>query len=284
MRVLAFDIGIKNLAWCLLEKNCSSPDRLIGLSNVNIMETGADSSNDKKSCMKPDCKIAPSFQVAERGFCCRRHLPKDFLFLTNPDGKDITTKIPNVSYLKKLLTSEETKEAKKNGGKRESILEIIRRRFAIPLSRKKAKNSNKVGPEELHDCIRRFCLANIELFETADVILLENQPVFKNPHMKTVQILLFGILRNMMLDKNRLIPFHFVHASKKTESVGGTQGKAIKKGDAGYVERKAATESRVDRLFSEGKIIGAEFIEAWRASKKKSDMADVVCMCCDFQG
>lgn len=288
MRILAFDIGIKNLAWCLMERECADlsgnilPDKIIGLANVDIMESAnfnKENEEDKKICLKPDCKTTPSFQIAERGFCCRRHLPKDFKFLTNPDGKNVATKVPNVSYLKKLLTMDEAKEAKKKGGKRDSILEIIGRRFAIPLSRKKVKNANKVGPEDLHTFVRLFCLANIKLFETADVVLLENQPVFKNPHMKTVQILLFATLRNIMLDKKYNIPFYFVHAGKKTENSTQT----IKKGDAGYVARKAATECRVDKLFCEGKILGHEFIEFWRAAKKKSDMADVVCMCCDFR-
>jgi len=282
MRILAFDIGIKNLAWCLLGKNevDSSgnvlPDRLLGLANINIMETTETTQEeDKKVCMKPECKVAPSFQVGERGFCCRRHLPKDFVFLTNPDGKDIATKIPNVSFLKKLLTKEESREAKKNGGKRDSILEIIRRRFAIPLSRKKKKNSNTLGPEELHDYILKFCMINIDIFREADVILLENQPVFKNPHMKTVQILLFATLRSMILDTKR-VPFYFVHAGKKT---GGSD---VKKGDAGYVERKVISEKRVEKLFCESRITGPKFIEDWRSAKKKSDMADVICMCCDF--
>jgi hypothetical protein len=296
MRILAFDIGIKNLAWCLLEKGMldlsgnSLPDRLIGLSNVNIIETTDKSlAEDKKVCMKPECKVTPSFQIAERGFCCRRHIPKDFVFLTNPDGKDIATKIPNVSYLKKLLTADEAKEVKKNGGKRDSILNVIRRRFAIPLSRKKVKNSNKIGPEDLHDYIRQFCVTNILIFETADVVLLENQPVFKNPHMKTVQILLFATLRTMILDKKN-IPFLFIHAGKKTKNLVGVEYNkegnelVMRKGDEGYEGRKMATEKRVDKLFYEGKILGPKLIEAWRAAKKKSDMADVVCMCCDFQG
>lgn len=284
MRVLAFDIGIKNLAWCLMEKgelDSSGKEiipSLIGLSNVNIMEnwitSNAIEKEDRKDCMKPECKVLPSFQVGERGFCCRRHLPKDYKFLPNPDGGDLVTKIPNISQLKKLLSTDELKEAKKNGTKRDIVLEIIRRRFALPLSRKKKKNTNKIGPEELHDYIRFFCQTNFEIFKTADIILLENQPAFKNPHMKTVQILLFATLRSLILDSKK-VPFYFIHAGKKTAGA--------KKGDTGYLERKTKSEERVECLFSEMKILGDDLISEWRNAKKKSDMADVVCMCWDFQ-
>lgn len=292
MRILSFDIGIKNLAWCLLDKtvkdsengDCTFSGKLIGLANTNIMELdieadgkpGVNKAEDKKLCLKSDCKIAPSFSIGERGFCCRRHIPKDFSFLKNPDSNDIALAIPNLSHLKKLLTTEETNEAKVGRMRRDCVINILRRRIAFPLSRKATKKAVSMGPEQLHDAIRTFCHMNWGVFQTANVVLLENQPVFKNPHMKTVQILLFGTLRNMFADSGKPPPFHFIHAGKKTSGAG------LKKGDEGYAERKAKSEDRTEQLFSEGKVCGAEFVDAWRGAKKKSDMADVVCMCWDF--
>jgi hypothetical protein len=65
-----------------------------------------------------------------------------------------------------------------------------------------------------------------------------------------------------------------VHAKKKVA------GADIQKGDAGYAQRKACSEERVAGLYRDGKLSG--FDELFSQAKKKSDMADTICMCCDF--
>jgi hypothetical protein len=65
--------------------------------------------------------------------------------------------------------------------------------------------------------------------------LLENQPVLKNPTMKSVQILLFATLRDMLQPAPPVLKL--VHAGKKVQVEA--------KGDEGYKDRKAASEAKV---------------------------------------
>jgi len=62
-----------------------------------------------------------------------------------------------------------------------------------------------------------------------------------------------------------------VHAKKKSGD--------CKKGDEGYKDRKNVAEDRLSEFFkgTENKIY-----TEWKKAKKKSDMADALCMCIDF--
>jgi hypothetical protein len=92
--------------------------------------------------------------------------------------------------------------------------------------------------------------------------------------MKSVQVLLFAVLRDAFLREGLVgTGFHLVHAKKKVE--GATAG------DEGYAERKKGSEDRLEELFRTGAIRDTGVLEAWRASKKRSDMSDALCMCVD---
>jgi hypothetical protein len=93
--------------------------------------------------------------------------------------------------------------------------------------------------------------------------------------MKSVQVLLFAVLREWFL-RSTVAPipaFHLVHAKKKVVAEAG---------DAGYAARKKGSEERVTALFTEGKVKGSAFLEHFQAAKKRSDMADALCMCIDY--
>jgi hypothetical protein len=102
-------------------------------------------------------------------------------------------------------------------------------------------------------------------------IIIENQPVLKNPTMKTVQILLFATLRDFLSP----VPWvGFVHAGKKV------QGK--EKGDAGYSSRKKGSEDRVKDFFEKSTVIEKEkWMNILAINQKKSDLCDALCMCLD---
>jgi hypothetical protein len=113
--------------------------------------------------------------------------------------------------------------------------------------------------------------AKLPVFREATHILLENQPAFKNPTMKTVQILLFATLRDFL----EPVPWvGFVNAGKKV------QGK--EKGDAGYASRKKGAEDRVKEFFLKNTVVEKEkWMNLLAANQKKSDLCDALCMCLD---
>ena len=125
--------------------------------------------------------------------------------------------------------------------------------------------------EALHDSIRKFVLENKELFGTANHIGLENQPVLKNPVMKTVQVLLYATLRDIL--QPNVPSMHLIHAGKKV------QGKAA--GQAGYTDRKDASIERANKfLLQESQTL--DFQTLFKNATKKADLADSLSMCIDF--
>jgi hypothetical protein len=169
----------------------------------------------------------------------------------------------------KGLASTSSTEKFKN---KDLVMEYLRGKFSFPLEKSVVK---KVELEDIHDGLRKIVLANREMFASCSEILLENQPAFKNPVMKSVQMMLFATLRDLLgpaPPKLRL-----VHAGRKTAG--------SKKGDEGYTDRKNASEERILKGISEGKILllctdrrdGSWFSK----QSKRSDLADSLCMVMD---
>lgn len=264
-RVLTFDIGIKNLAWALAEKNAKAEEsiHIVGWANENLIthET-ADSSN----ILCKDCKHKATY-----GRYCVKHCPSIRPALRDLSG-NLLKKIPSLTVLKEI--------AKKHGAdtgnlkKKDTVLAFLDTKYTFPKVSEKVK---KVSLEDLHDGIRAFVIKNKTLFSTCSEILLENQPVLKNPVMKSVQMMLFATLRDILVPIPKVL---LVHASKKTTGVDTA------KGDEGYSDRKHATESRIIAGFEKGVLKMA--CEDGRDSKwferqsKRSDLADCLSMAMDY--
>jgi hypothetical protein len=151
-------------------------------------------------------------------------------------------------------------------------VESIRQLHSVPVEVVKLKKAIETELTSIHDSIRTFVVNNIAVFRRATVILLENQPVLKNPTMKSVQILLFATLRDMLQPGPP--PLKLVHAGKKI------QGKEV--GDKGYKSRKDASEGKVEELLKGGKVSEApRWLDYFHGHGKKSDLADAFCMCWD---
>ena len=251
MKVLAFDIGIKNLAFCILERNAE--EKVVALENCNILPPV-----ETIKCSK--CKSKASYKTSE--VFCKKHIPKTHTVL-----KDLTLKTP-VKTLKELVKTHECIKKEK----KEDLLESLSQKFAMPFEQPKQENASKLSLETIHDALIRFVNEKWPLFSNATHVLLENQPVYKNPHMKSVQVLLFATLRAHFLKMGQTPEYHLVHAKKKSAG--------CKEGDEGYKDRKNVAEERLTEYFKTQKET-AIYTE-WSKAKKRSDMADALCMCIDF--
>ena len=263
MSVLAFDIGIKHLAFAIVDAsaNCLALENYDLMSDLKVATT---------TCTL--CKSNASYQCSLGSFC-KRHVPK-----SHPIQEDLKT----IPAIKAFLKS---KDLKPLSGK-DKLLEQLKGVVAIPLIKPKIAKAAGQSLTSLHDFLRRFVAEKWDLFKNCSVVLLENQPAFKNPHMKSVQVLLFAVLREwylrsvpvalaqVALAQVALVPvFHLVHAKKKVVAEAG---------DAGYAARKKGSEERINTLFTGGKVKGSALYEHFQAAKKRSDMADALCMCVDF--
>lgn len=279
--ILAFDIGIRNLAWCLVQAGEGSGGaRILGWQNYDLLTgQGAEAPKAKVTCHR--CSAAAKFRSGTAAtLSCLRHCPPETPPLKDLSGGHPYTKLPGVADLRALAAAAATAAGLtplKKSASRAQLLEFLTPRAALPLEKVKLKKAVEHELTALHDAIRVFVGAHAELFRQATHILLENQPVLKNPTMKTVQILLFATLRDMLQPGPP--PLKLVHAGKKVK------GEAT--GDAGYKSRKDASEAKVKAILTAptaGVQEGAVWATRFQAHAKKSDLADAFCMCWDALG
>jgi hypothetical protein len=255
--ILAFDIGIKNLAWCSMKKT-GTQYTILGWQNYNLL-----SGSEVAVAATPLCSScsAKANYVHDGKKTCVRHCPPGFPALRDLSGNLLKT-LPPLKAMRELCTGTVSSKAKG--------LEALATKWSLPIPKEKVKKAIATELTILHDAIRAFVMANKALFHKSTAILLENQPVLKNPTMKSVQILLFATLRDTLQPSPPALAL--VHAGKKV------QGAAT--GDAGYKARKDGSEAKVRELL-EKTVDSARWKEFFEGNAKKNDLADAFCMCVD---
>jgi hypothetical protein len=261
--ILAFDIGIRNLAWCLMSGG--TVPKILGWQNYDLLTgTGAEVPKVKVTCHR--CNVAAAFtNPTTPGPTCLRHCPPTHPPLKDLSGGTVYKRIPPLKALRQLVPTVRSATKAK-------LITALSAKHSLPIEKVKLKKAVETELTLLHDSIRSFVATNIESFRKATRILLENQPVLKNPTMKTVQILLFATLRDMLQPVPP--PLKLVHAGKKVQ--------VEETGDAGYKSRKDASEAKVVQLLSGTKLAEpATWLGYFKSHTKKSDLADAFCMCWD---
>jgi hypothetical protein len=265
-RIAAFDIGIKNLAWCCMDASSKKEGTVKGWANENII-TGSTAEDDIESKKCVLCNHKASYWK-EKGYCVR-HCPPLTPAFRDLSG-NLIKKIPSMAVCKSIALK--AGADKKQLKTKESTLQFLQTKYCMPIA--PAAKVKKIDLEELHDGLQKVVIKNSELFSTCNEILLENQPVFKNPVMKSIQMMLFATLRDLLEGPPKI---RLVHAGRKTEGATG--------GDEGYSERKQMSERKVQGGLEEGTIkmdTGDGRDKHWfLKQQKKSDLADCLCMCLD---
>lgn len=267
--ILAFDIGIRNLAFCLQRKNTdlsSNPVEILKWDNFDLL--AGQSAQVAKQSAEHCCSCSSKATYETRGkFYCVRHCPLDRPAFRDLSG-NLMKKLPAAKQLQQILLSKGVEKVPKSKG---DLLKKISELYSIPILKVKVKKAVDTELTVLHDGIRRFVLQHKDSFSLANEILLENQPVLKNPTMKSVQILLFATLRDILQPAPPVL--RLVHAKMKV---------AGKKGDEGYKERKDGGEARVMALLQAPHVSDPL---RWRLHlgqyTKKNDLTDAFLMAYD---
>ena len=266
--MLALDIGIKHLAYCLSDISGNQPI-IRHWSLVNL--------TDLQDTLKPTCIQCgkPAKAAAPAGLVCGRHIPKEYPQIFDEATGNPIKKMPTITQLQRFLRIKglETK------GKRPLLCERVKTIVTLPLIQKKSAMSIADNTCNLHNAIRDWITRDWQHLSTVKHVYIEHQPVLKNPVMKTVQLLIFATLRERLLALNTILPvqFHFVHAGKKF--------KGAETGDAGYKDRKAGAEARVKDYLSKFPLVSTQqdWLRWWLTQTKKDDLADTLCMILDIQ-
>ena len=262
-KILAFDIGIRNLAWCLMEGG--TKPTILGWQNYDLL-TGSGAEAPKQKIMCNRCSVSAAFtNPTEASPTCLRHCPPSHPPLKDLSGGAVFRRLPPLKILRNLVPTVRSATKAK-------LLDALALKHSLPLEKIKLKKAIETELTLLHDAIRKFVGENLESFRQATHILLENQPVLKNPTMKSVQILLFATLRDMLQPGPP--PLKLVHAGKKVQG--------LETGDAGYKSRKDASEAKVIQQLSGAKMTEpTPWLTYFKGHTKKSDLADAFCMCLD---
>jgi hypothetical protein len=265
-RILAFDIGIKNLAWCCLERTSNETILIHEWDNYNLL---SDSSNvepkEKTKCQ--GCSQKGLYRAGDLLFCAR-HCPAATPPLRDTENT-LLKKIPKLQVCRAILSA---KGLVKVPSKKEQVHQELAKLFALPETPVKVSKAPDAGLVEIHSSIQSLVKKHATLWSTCSLILLENQPAFKNPTMKSVQILLFATLRDLLSQPPPQLKL--VHAGKKV------QGE--EKGDAGYKARKAGSEARAEAFLKSPTLQNSlSWKPFYEKAAKKSDLADALAMCLD---
>ena len=238
MKILSFDVGIKNLAYCIIEVDTkeNKSHKIVDWDIINCAETllqgGLKCCVNKKGCIcnKPAVNKVTTSTGNELGFCHLKTCQKEM----------------NGTYNKKQIKKYRQKTTKD-------------------------LSLDEIGSEMYNQLYIKNSLLEV------DDIIIENQPVLKNPTMKSIQMLLYSYF--LLMKKLSNNPIHYdinlFNARKKLAIYDGPKIDVSKIKNA-YSKRKYQSV-QYTKYFLEK--YNANWSDMFNSNKKQDDLAD-----CYLQG
>lgn len=227
MKILSFDIGIINMAYCLMESTDDKKVKILDWSVMNISGI-------------PDCSM------------CKKKA-KSYVFLTNHKNPNET------SY----FCATHTKNYVEKHYSKKEINSI--------------QDSDKMDLDKLGDNMYLQLEKKPELFNNIDCILFENQPVLKNPKMKSIQMILYSFfLYKKSVDKCNINILKFYTAKRKLE-IKGVQLNQLEFDKKEYSDRKKLSKLITKEILK--RMNDLENINKLEEETKQDDLCD-----CFIQG
>jgi len=261
MIVASFDLGIKNLSYCVLTLDASGSIQVNRWSNLNLLAGGADSQSQTRcACGGPASFSFSSLSTTDFVLLCKKCAKKSAK--APLELKDTSLKGWR-AYGESVLGLDSKKLSKK---------ELEAKAALVRLMPYKAPKAKGVTLQALLAAMEVCLSTEIDYLVPATRIRIENQPSEFAPHMKSVQIMLFTLLdHRLRTEKGWNGTMEFVNASVKTKGTDATVGKA------GKHSRKVAGMERVTKLLTDSS--NGSWLTWWQAQAKKDDLADAFLMC-----
>ena len=311
---LGFDMGIRNLAFCLMDHGASAstesatdPEKetwkILAWDNVDLLAGGQSSQDSRRCCACGSATccwtsiVSPATEEEEAvlDLWCKA-------CATGVRRKKTVTRKPSLPVLpcatltvKDLRKVGAEKGWDKKAGK-EELIRLAAGNFLMPW--KAPKKATKVSLALIRQKMDGWLDRMIPTFTKATLIRLENQPVMKGPTMKSIQIMLFTLLGHRLEReqgwKGRI---DFVHAGTKTKDAElrsteiedppgvvtvaeATDAEAVAEavaedGKAYRARKKTAETETTAALERRG---DTEWLPFFQSRSKKSDLADAFLM------
>ena len=265
--IASFDLGIKNLSYCVATFDASGA--LVAINrwaNLNLLADGADSQSQTRCSVLVAGRVCggpASYQDQGKLLCkkCAKKAAKPILDISGTKLCDWRSWIT----CKGTLAASEAKKATKV-----AIEALAAQTYLMPYKAPKAKG---VSLQTILVGMEACLTAELTYLATASRIRIENQPSEFAPHMKSIQIMLFTLLdHRLRAEKGWTGTIEFANAGIKTRGCAdaGT-GKDAKR------SRKLAAIAKVTGSLG----VAPEQLAWWQAQAKKDDLADAFLMCLD---
>lgn len=293
--IVGFDMGIRNLAYCVIEHKDKDDWTIKAWDNVDLLEGGASSQLSKQccACTSPAVWIDSS----EAKWCkgCATGAKRKASVTKKPTNSCCPCPL-TVKGLRPLALSAGFEGAKK--AKKDELVAWATSRYLVPWKPAKAMDASLTTIRKAMDA---WLSSVLPTFASASLIRLENQPVMKGPTMKSVQMILFTLLGHRLEKEHRWTgALEFVHAGTKSKATtatvfpaenivvdaaiaaiaatAATGTKDIKDKDGlAYRNRKKTAEADVLGHFGTRPDL-AEWRRFFEGRSKKSDLADAFLM------
>lgn len=277
MKVLSWDVGIINLAYCMIEYQ-NNDWKILDWGIINL------TNREKMKCSVCGKNASCYNDISDNiVYFCKKHLPKN---LKPPDFEDVFKEDKTKKNICQWSTSKNKCEkiSKYINSKNEcfcnthskSIFKKLEDQYKIkPLKR---KSVSVISIDDLKvELIKK--LEDKRSFMTANVILIENQPSMKNPKMKAISSTIYDyfLIRGIFdkeVTKSNIIRVKFMSPSNKL--------KLANEGDTKKLVKLKGNDAKTYKLT---KALGIKYClemiepyENWKfvfnQHKKKDDLAD----------
>ena len=272
---LGFDMGIRNLAFCLID-HTESGWNILKWDNIDLLENGQSSQTSKQCCA---CTGKAQYISADEKKWCKgcatgirrkKTATEKPPFPVLPCGKDAKS-------LRSHAISIGVSEAKKM--KKEDLLSALASHYLMPWVPQKSIDASLT---DIRKAMDTWLNSMLPTFSSSSLIRLENQPVLKGPTMKSVQIILFTLLGHRLEREHGWTGrIEFVHAGYKSRGLPQekpeheTELTSTQAEGLAYRARKKGAESDVLEHLTKA---GSSWLPFFQGRTKKSDLADAFLM------
>ena len=286
MKFLSWDIGIKNLSYCWLEYDSDKDKfKVLQWEIINLQTPEAKKPAYTCVCLKKNnlvCqKKATWFQMNTWKTLCQTHhkqLPLETL---------IEIKKNTCSHILPQKKERCTKKIKyQTDNPLVGYCEVHSKKYPdLNLELVEKSKKAKYDLEETSTNLIKELDKRKELLQS-DHILIENQPAFKNPKMKSIQMIVYTyyLLKSKIEPKNKNINICFLMANNKlkvkleTEDIKNQIIQTIHSKIKDKYRRHKELSKSYCKWFLE-KYQVASWLSIYEKEKKQDDLADTFLMC-----